>query len=244
MTRKMVTWVSVVSGLLTIIWAFGNPFIPKPELNVYVISSEYIISPKEEGNDKSYLSPDYTTKIEVTNVGDKVATRVHIDFKKGYKNAIIINGKQKSYHKESAPIYIEDIEPSQSVVVYFWSFFPNISTYSLDDNVVVSSPNSGISKLRTDINGDGFIWYLEQYWIFILTFTFIVFFLTLQSLAIKQDKKNNAETKFTGDPINDSVKYHQIELLNHACDIGLISESEYQDRTTEILETFIKKNKA
>jgi len=241
--KKIVTWIGVVSGLLTIIWSFGNPFTPKPELDVYVTMSEYLNNPKN-GDSKKEIFGDFgagLTKVSIRNTGDKVATKIHVDFKSSYRKAISNFEDNIIYYKESDPIYIDSLEPGKFINFYFWSYFSPISSSRLNEELVISSPDVGIASLRTDIKGTGFIWYVSEYW-FIAVGLLGGLITALYNGNSEQNKKK--ETSEVEGGIQTSDLRVELQDLSYAWDLGLLTDVEFKDKGRKIVSRHEKKEQA
>ncbi|MET4695231.1 hypothetical protein [Endozoicomonas lisbonensis] len=230
MTKKaIITWVGVVSGILTILLAFGNPFSKKASLSAYVTSHEFLEIPSQQ--EESKFSRDHISKIEITNTGDLPARKVYVKLNSGYNFAQIIAGKEKFNHEKSEDIYIDIIEPDQTIEIFFWSSFSYISSRNIDERISISSQDSGKASIRTDITGDGFIWYIEQYKFFIPSLIFFLFYMLIMLIAETMKTKD-------GKQIPQDTK-QQLELLEHSWSIGLLSEEEFQEKGSKILKKHI-----
>lgn len=232
---KVITWVGVVSGVLTILFAFGNPFVAKPDLHAYISSSVAKAPPKSQTNQHSpFFDHDiYLTKIVLNNNGDKVANKIHIDFKNGYQSALMEYGNKRISYFDSSPIYLDSLEPEKTVTVYFWTTFPNLYSYDLNTRLVISSPDFGVAKLRSDIPGYGIIWYIYKYGIYILGFVIIFVVVSIQNLLSSENSKP--------DKSHDYFPSERLKALSHAWEIGLLTEKEFQEKGKLVVDEIVNR---
>ncbi|MUK28432.1 hypothetical protein [Aliivibrio fischeri] len=231
--KYVITWIGVVSGILTILLSFGNPLAIKPKLEAYVSSSDYLINPSNNENTVEFdLMNRYLTTVTLANTGDKVANEVHINFKTSYEEAVVISGSKKVVYKDSSPIYIESLQPDDVITVYFWSYYPAISS-DLSDSLIISSPDSDLASLRSDIKGTGLIWYFNEYGIYMVGF---VVWLLLISLPNKSDTPKKQSQQNNEEPNNLNVQKDELVALTYAWEIGLITDAEFKERGRNILD--------
>lgn len=228
MTNKaIITWVGVVSGLLTILLAFGNPFSDRAELSAYFESQEYI-EPDDRKDELTMFSNNFLSKITISNTGELPANNVHVDLKDGFNTALIIQKEEETKIEKGKPIYIDKIEPNQDIEMYLWSSSASVVIYKPYDIVTISSKDSGKAFVRGDISGDDIIWYINDYFIFIVGGVFLFFYL-LASVLEHHSKASKANAK-------PSSYEEKINILTHAWSIGALSEKEFQSRSLDLID--------
>ena len=236
MTKKaIISWISIVSGLITILVVFDNPFEDKAELYAYVENQETLHMWRTTEDVIKY-DTDYSLKLTLKNVGELVAKDVHIKAKDASGFAVIKQNDKYVKVDDSSSIYIDRLEAGTDVELYLWGSFYRVSHYGIDDDFSISSPDSGKAIIRGDIKGDNIIWFVEKYFIFIVAFLFTAPLLLLSIFG--QDKK----TSEGGDDKSQVSDFESsMEKLNYAWSIGLISEKEFKARGREILDSSLPK---
>jgi len=240
MTKKsIVTWVGVVSGLITILLVFENPLQNKAKLIGYVEEQEVVLYVKEKEiyqikNNKDKLKTKVVVKLTLKNEGELPANKIHVKFRDGYDRAVIKTGKKLEEVNKDSPIYIATLEPDNVIEIFYFNSYFSIYAQRLEKHFSISSPDSGKADVRTDIKGEGIIWYIEEYFIFIIMFFVGLPVLLLFILADWYEKNKFAEK-------SDKNSFESnLEKLSHAWEIGVLSEEEYQAKGKELLDISIK----
>ncbi|TNF01242.1 MAG: hypothetical protein EP322_00135 [Bacteroidetes bacterium] len=222
-----------MSGILTIALAFTGSFEDKARLNVYVESQDYFNEALLEGEDeKSYFPPTGVSVVKIINSGELPAKDVHVNFRKGFKYAAYKDGDKYLRFDSGDSIYIDKLEPDQSVSVHFWHSFVYFGSSNVDEALSVSSKDSGKATVRTDITGTGVIWYIEEYFILFVMVPVAIFFILLLYYADLVEKLQR-KIKAADNSKNTEVK---LKELSHAWSVGVLSEEEYQEEAKRIVE--------
>ncbi|CED57338.1 membrane protein [Aliivibrio wodanis] len=235
MTRKkIITWIGVISGLITILLVFDNPFQDKADLVAYVENQETLYPVQNSEGEIDYNS-QYSLKMTLKNVGELPAKDVHISVKDARGFAVI---KYDSVYKKienSTSVYIGRLEAGTEAEIFYWGSFYSVTYFGIDENFSISSSDSGKAELRTDIKGDNVIWYIEKYFVLIVTSLFILGAIYLQVWAQRQV------------PVATKSEYpddfeKQLDKLNHAWSIGIITEKEFQSKGKLILDKYLNQD--
>ncbi|CAK2670394.1 Membrane protein [Vibrio crassostreae] len=235
MTRKaIITWIGIVSGLITILLVFENPFKDKAELFAYVENQETLSVWKSKDEELSF-DTQYALKMTLKNVGELVAKDVHVKAKNASGFAVIKHGRKYSKFDDSSSIYVDRLEPGAELEIYFWGAFYSISHYGIDEEFSVSSPDSGLATLRGDIKGDNIIWYVEKYFIFIVVGLFLLLVVGT-SIKASDNSDNDPNEKLTDFE-------SEMEKLNYAWSIDLITEEEFKSKGQTILNKYLNPEK-
>ncbi|PML07978.1 hypothetical protein [Vibrio lentus] len=234
MTKKaIITWISVVSGIITILLVFNNPFKDQARLVAYAENQEILNIEKKIDNSEK-IDTTYAVKLLVQNDGELVAKDVHI--KVGGASGAAFIRKNGNYKKveDSQSIYIDRLEPGTEVELYYWGSFLFLHAFNIDDSIAISSPDSGKADIRTDIDGSKLIWFVEKYFVLLVAGIVLV---PLWILIIFGN--NSTEQQDEPEEPKSDLK-RELELLNYAWSIDLLTEEEFQSKGKELVNRAIE----
>jgi len=173
-------------------------------------------------------------KLTLKNEGELPANKIHVKFRDSYDRAIIKTGKEFKNVKKGPPIYIATLEPDNIIEIFYYNRYFFINSFRLEQDFSISSPDSGKADLRTDITGEGVIWYVEEYF-FLIVMLLVVFPLLVLFVWGDWYEKNKNKAK-----LGKSSLESNLEKISHAWAVGVLSEEEYKNKGKELLEASIK----
>ena len=241
-SKAIVTWIGVVSGLLTILLVFKNPFQNAARLEAYIETQEIISKPIEDSryailyDGKEYVEST-VVKLTLKNKGELPAKKIHIKFDNSYDRLIIKSGKIFKKLGKNDPLYIENLEPDGEIELFYFNDSYLSSYYRVARDFSISSPDSGKAIIRTEIIGEGLIWYIEEYLIFIIMFLLLTFYFMLISIINLHEKSKKAKVNETSDIKN------KMDQLSHAWALGILNEDEFKIEGKKLIEKELRVNK-
>jgi hypothetical protein len=233
--KAIVTWIGVVSGLVTILLVFNNPFQNKAKLEAYIETQETLIKIEKDStltmlNKDQEFAVTSVVKLTLNNNGELPAKKIHIKFDSSYDRLILKLGKTFKKLKKDEPIYIGNLEPDGEIELFYFNDSYFSSYRSIASDFSISSSDSGKAIIRTEIKGEGVIWFIEEYFIFIVMFLIVLFYLVLITLANLYEKNEKMKA-----PENSKVKA-ELDQLSHAWSLGVLNEEEFKIKGKELLE--------
>ncbi len=259
--KSIITWISIVSGLVTILLIFENPFQDKARLFAYVEGQDIVSYDKElvfncdtynncnrkDVGLKNKIDEKSIVKVSLKNEGEIKANRVHVKFTGYYDTAIVKKGSEFEEYEREIPIYIDYLEADGVVDIYYLDSGPFVGLWFIEDKLSISSPDSGKARLRSDIKGEGIVWYFEKYYFFVVSLIFILFYIVYLLLDERHKYNMNVydgvnksvpDSIGNNNPSEDDFEKKLVKL-SKAWELGIVSEEEYKSKGKEILEKSI-----
>jgi hypothetical protein len=240
MNKKIVTWIGVISGLVTLIVVSASLFENEARLEAYIEVQEIVTKVEKSFyiNDEmeQELSTISVVKLTLKNNGELPAKNIHIELKDFYKKVIIKSGGNYQEVKEGDPVYISNLEPDGEVKLFYIDTLFTDRAYWLSEKFSIASGDSGKAILRTDIKGEGVIWYIKDFFIYISIFCVFVLYFLIFLISHLHGKNKITIPK---DKVDLEAK---LAKISHAWSMGVLDEEEFKVTGKKLLDKDLEDN--